>query len=118
MATSTIKKPAESVVITTFTTTNLSHLASASATLYRMGNIGILRIGAKNSNATLNVGNDATFNISNSPTMPTYFQGIGYSGSTACICAVSPTGAVNIRATGIAWQPNYDLSATIPVVFS
>lgn len=103
---------------TTYTTTSLQHLASASATLYRVGKVGILHIYAKNTSSSLTVGSSATFTISGLPTLAIDSKGCGYSGNTVMIGGVDTNGSVVLRATASDWLGGYDTIVTIPVLFT
>ena len=102
----------------TLTTSSLSHLASASAWLSHVGKIGVLSISAKNTSSALAVGSDATFKITDLPTLKGASRGCGYSGSTCLVADVQASGNVTIRVTGAQWAATYDGAIMIPVVLA
>ena len=117
MAVSTIK--ADSVETIELTTNTLSHLASATATLYRRGNIGIIRIYMKNTANDVAVGNDVSFKVSGLPRpLLCESKGIGFSGTTAMVCKVNTDNNVFARAIGSAWVRSYDVVCEVVVLFA
>jgi len=115
--TSTIK--ADSVETIELTTNTLTHLASATATLYRRGNKGIIKIYMKNTASDVAVGDDVSFKVSGLPRpLLCESRGIGFSGATAMVCLVGMDGGVLARAIGSAWVRNYDVVCEVTVVFA
>lgn len=115
MATSIIKAiPLEEK---TLTTSSLNHLESATAKLYRKGNVGVIAINAKNTEEALAVGSDASFTISGLPPIAYESKGLGYSGSSALVVTARAT-QIAIRVTGSQWTGGYTLGASVIVVFS
>ena len=100
---------------TIYTTSNLNHLASCSASIYAIGKIGILYIAAKNTSSQLAIGSDATCTI-NIPELMGVSKGCGYSGNTAMLASITTSGTLTMRATGAAWQATYDCAIAIPVI--
>lgn len=102
---------------TSYSTTSLNHLETASVTVYKRGKYGIVYIGAKNTSSALAVGSTAAFTIQNFPETVAYSNGIGFSGGTGIIGRVSPNGDVALRVIGTAWTQGWDCGITVPVIF-
>lgn len=101
----------------TYTTSSLNHLVSCTITVERIGKYGNLYIAARNTSTNLAVGSDATCKIDNFPNLYGGSRGIGWSGSSGMIGAVTANGTVTIRPIGSQWVSNYDTGITVPVIF-
>lgn len=101
---------------TTLTTNSLSHLSTVSVTLTTVGKVGILAITGRNTNSAIAVGSDASFSITDLPSLAVSSRGNGYSGATCMVANVSSNGSVTMRVTGSQWAANYDIYLTIPVI--
>lgn len=99
-----------------YTTSGLTHLASAEASATREGKNGLLIVAIKNTGADIAAGGDASCDIS-MPRLAGYCRGIGYSGTTAMVATISPTGHVTFRVIGGPWIQNYTASVTIPILY-
>lgn len=117
MAVSKIK--ADSIETIELTVSGLVHLASAEATLYRRGNVGVIYIYMKNTAYDVATGNDVFFNISGlpRPIVNDTAYGVGFSGATTMVCVVGATGVTG-RVTGSAWYRSYDIVCKATVLFA
>lgn len=104
----------------TYTTSSLSHVASASVTVMRVGKLGYVYYTAKNTGSALAVGSDASFVCDGLPDLDATFNGFrggGWSGPTFLPAYLSQAKKLTLRAIGSQWVANYDTSGSMWVMF-
>ena len=104
----------------TYTTSSLSHVASASVTVVRVGKLGYVYYSAKNTGSALAVGSEASFVCGGMPDLDSTFSGFrgsGWSGSSFLPVYVNQEKKFTLRVIGAQWVANYDVGGSLWVMF-